>query len=325
METGALRYIFGPVLSGRLGRSLGLDLLGRRVCTMNCVYCESGKLETLTLDRAAYVPAAVVLGELERWDQGRKDRGEPLPDAATLGGLGEPTLNVDMPEIIAGIRRILPGVPVAVLTNASLMSDPAVRAELARADMILPSMDSLVPEEFRAVNRAHPGLDPNAIADGILRFRKDYQSRMYLEILLAAGINDSARNLELLAAFCKELQPDRVDVVTLSRPGTESFARPVDAETLARWRGRLCSLARPRNGLAGAAEKGQKHAGAFRPDDLESSILASLARRPQTAAQLAAALLAPEDQVRGVVMRLAEHGRIAAGPGEPAYYRRAQA
>jgi wyosine [tRNA(Phe)-imidazoG37] synthetase (radical SAM superfamily) len=325
MDAGGFRYIFGPVLSGRLGRSLGLDLLGRRVCSMNCVYCESGRLETLTLTRAPYVPAAELLGELDAWDKARRDRGEPLPDAATLGGLGEPTLNSDMPEIIEGIRRILPGVPVAVLTNATLMTDPAVRAELARVDMVLPSLDSLVPEEFLAVNRGYPGLDPKAIADGVLEFSRGYEGRLYLEILLAAGINDSERNLELLAGYCKRLQPDRVDVVTLSRPGTESFALPVDAAQLARWRERLCRLARPGTGLAGTPEKGHIQTGAFRPEELETHVLASLVRRPQTAAQLAAALLAPEGQVRGVLAQLVEHGRLQAGPGEPVYYRPVQA
>lgn len=330
MDAGGFTYIFGPVLSGRLGRSLGLDLLGRRVCSMNCVYCESGRLETLTLTRAPYVPASELLAELERWEEGRRLRGEPLPDVATLGGLGEPTLNSDMPEIIRGIRRILPGVPVAVLTNASLMTDAQVRAELRLADAVLPSLDALAPEEFRAVNRAHPGLDPNAIADGILEFRKGYEGRLYLEILLVAGVNDSSRNLELLAEYCKRLQPDRVDVVTLSRPGTEAGARAVDAQTLALWRERLGVFARPAQaGLARAAEKGHKQPGGMRPeelsvDELGARILASLSRRPQTAAQLAAALLAPEETVRGALALLAAKGQAEAvsgsGPGTPIFY-----
>jgi wyosine [tRNA(Phe)-imidazoG37] synthetase (radical SAM superfamily) len=319
------RYIFGPVLSGRLGRSLGLDLLGRRVCSMNCVYCESGKLETLTVTRAPYVPAAELLAELEQWEQGRRERGEELPDAATMGGLGEPTLNTDMPAIIDGIRKILPGVPVAVLTNSSLITDAAVREELLRVDAVLPSMDSLVPEEFRAVNRGYPTLDPNAIAEGLIAFREGYEGKLYLEILLAQGINDSERNLELLADFCKRLQPDRVDVVTLSRPGTESFAKPVADDVLSRWRGVLCGLARSSNGLAGTREKGHKRAGAFRPDELETSVLASLTRRPQTTAQLAAALLAPEDQVRGAVERLLLRGGLVSDGGQPAWYRTSKA
>lgn len=329
----ALRYVFGPVLSGRLGRSLGLDLLGARVCSMNCVYCESGALEMLTLKRRPYVPADGILAELAVWEADRARRGEPLPDVVTLGGMGEPTLNSDMPKIIDGVRRLLPGVPVAVLTNASLMTDPAVRAELAMADMVLPSLDSLVPEEYARVNRGHPGLNPNEVADGILAFHREaggLGTKIYLEVLLVQGVNDSARNLELLEGFCNALQPDRVDVTTLSRPGTEAWAKPVPKETLALWRQRLGGGAAPglasgraADGEAGAAdsgpalaqqpEKGQVRAGGMSQDEvrarISAAILASVARRPQTAAQLAGALLADRRDVERALAELVAQGR----------------
>lgn len=341
-QAEAFRYVFGPVLSGRLGRSLGLDLLGRRVCSMNCVYCESGPLEQLTLARKAYVPAAELLGELKRWEAERSNAGQALPDVVTLGGLGEPTLNSELPQIIAGVREILPGVPVAVLTNSSLMTDPAVRAELAAADMLLPSLDSLVPEEFALVNRAHPGLDPKDIADGILAFqeasralRHDSRARhtkLFLEVLLVAGVNDSDQGLELMATFCNRLQPDRVDVVTLSRPGTEACAKAVDAATLSRWRERLGgrveqtgstaqanergNALEPAEGAAGTRlavreKNGHKQDGGLRSEELRARLLASLARRPQTGAQLAEALLADRDVVSTVLGELLGAGRIA--------------
>lgn len=322
MEEGALRYIFGPVLSGRLGRSLGLDLLGARVCSMNCAYCESGPLKQLTLTRAPYVPAQELLAELRAWEAGRARRGEPLPDVVTLGGLGEPTLNSDMARIIEGVRGVLPGVPVAVLTNASLMSYPAVRAELALADAVLPSLDSLVPEEFARVNRGHPSLDPAAIAAGILAFRRESTAKVYLEVLLVAGVNDSALNLDLLSRYCAELAPHRVDVTTLSRPGTEAWARPVDAQTLARWRqalgaGAVCARpaekSAPGSGgaspvLARNAEKGQEQCGDMPLAEVRSRILASLARRPQTTAQLSSALLAPPALVERALAELLSQG-----------------
>ena len=302
-------------MSGRLGRSLGLDLLGRRVCSMNCVYCESGVLEQLTLARKPYVPAAELLAELSAWEAARQASGEPKPEVVSLGGLGEPTLNSDLPAIIAGVRRILPGVPVAVLTNSSLMTDPAVRVELAAADIVLPSLDSLVPAEFAAVNRAHPGLDPNVIAEGILAFCQGSQAshiKVFLEILLVAGLNDSAQNLELLAAFCNRLQPDRVDVVTLSRPGTEKGARPVDPAILARWRARLgFAAANAGTRLAECAKNGHKQNGCMLPDEIRPRLLASLARRPQTGAQLAEALLVDQDALSSVLAELVRAGRIA--------------
>ena len=319
MEAGALRYVFGPVMSGRLGRSLGLDLLGERVCSMNCVYCESGPLAHLTLTRAPYVPAAAILAELAGWEAGRKERGEPLPDVVSLGGLGEPTLNSEMPEVIAGVRRILPGVPVAALTNASLMTIPAVRAELALADIVLPSLDALEPEAFCCVNRAHSRLDARAIADGILAFRREFCGKLYLEVLLVAGVNDSEQNLQLLADFCRDLRADRVDVVTLSRPGTELDALPVGADMLAHWRERLGVrtgelAAQSADGLAPGPEKGHIQPGGMPPGEIRSRILASLSRRPQTAAQLAAALLTPQDQVERILAELLAEGSAQRAP-----------
>ncbi len=331
----AFKYIFGPVMSGRLGRSLGLDLLGRRVCSMNCVYCESGPLQTLTTRRAPYVPASDILGELEAWEQARRERGEPLPDVVTLGGMGEPTLNSELPGIIAGVREILPGVPVAVLTNASLMTDPQVRAELMQADIVLPSLDALVAGQYAAVNRPHPGVDPQAVARGILEFRREFGGKIWLEILLVAGVNDSAANLERLEAYCRELAPDRVDVVTLSRPGTEALARAVDGDTLARWRAVLAPLARPaptsegqaREGLASGAEKGQVPTGGTvqEPAQAGAAILASLARRPQTAGQLAQALLIPEQSVQRVLDRLLAEGAVERRQDGPATFFQARA
>lgn len=141
-------YVFGPVRSGRLGISLGLDLLGAPICTMDCLYCEVGRTRALTRKRKPYVPGHDILAELAAY----RDGGNPTPEYVTLGGLGEPTLNSDMPEIIRGVRDIYPGLPVAVLTNAGALDDPEVCDELLLSDVVLPSLDSLV-QWYRPVRR----------------------------------------------------------------------------------------------------------------------------------------------------------------------------
>lgn len=305
MDNTPYTYVFGPVLSGRLGRSLGLDLLGARICSMNCVYCEVGAVRQLTTRRAPHVPAQAILDELAAWEAKRLAAGAPLPEHVTLGGMGEPTLNSDLPVIIAGVRRIVPGVPVAVLTNASTFTDPEVRQELAQADVVLPSLDSLVPEQFQAVNRPHPSLDVQAIAAGIQAFRREFAGKIFLEVLLVAGVNDSDANLALLERFCKRLSLDRVDVVTLSRPGTLPEAAAVDGQTLTRWRERLGSS----GGLAKRPEKEQEQeAASF--GDVADRVEASLARRPQTLAQLAQALSLPEAAVRQALEEGLAQGRL---------------
>jgi wyosine [tRNA(Phe)-imidazoG37] synthetase (radical SAM superfamily) len=344
------RYIFGPVRSGRLGLSLGLDLLGRRVCSFGCLYCESGPTEILTVERAPYVPAADILGELARY---RRDGG-PRPDFLTLGGLGEPCLNTDLAAIVAGAREIYPSVPVAVLTNSSLLPDPAVRAGLALADAVLPSMDSLVPDEFRRLNRPHRSIELDAVRRGLLAFRREFAGRIFLEVLLVAGINDSEENRELMGDYCAELRPDRIDVVTMTRPGPSAKARPVNADDLNLWRNavqRRADISSPAGPVAGtAAADHPAPVSGPRPDpalpdpregrgagegapgsdrghsggQAQGRILASLRRRPQTAGQLAQGLGLDPALVQEVLAGLVQGGRVrVSGPGaagpEPFY------
>lgn len=296
----AYKYIFGPVMSGRLGRSLGLDLLGDRICSMDCVYCEVGATRDRTCERRVYVPAADILKELALW----KEEGLEPPDMITLGGLGEPCLNLDMENIILGSRRLFPDTPVAVLTNASLMTDPQVRRELCSADVVLPSLDSLVTDEFTAVNRPDRTVAPQAVAEGLLAFKKEFEGQIFLEILLAEGINDSDENLGLLQDFCKRLAPDRVDVVTLTRPGTVKGVRPVDGEVLSRWR-----LA-----LGGGETRNRERRGPVGKEmsleRMTAAVAASLNRRPQTVEQLAQALEADPERVRRAVEALEKTGDV---------------
>ncbi len=305
--TEALRYIFGPVASGRLGLSLGLDLLGARICSFDCLYCEAGPTEALTVSRKPYVPAHRILAELADW----KAAGHDAPDVLTLGGMGEPTLNTDCGEIIAGARKLFPHVPVAVLTNSSLLSDPDVRADLGRADIVLPSMDTLVAAEYARLNRPHAAVDLAGLRQGLLDFRAGYAGSIFLEVLLAAGINDSDENLELLRQYCRELSPSRVDVVTLSRPGAHAGATAVSAATLARFRQVLGATS---SASVSSVSPGEGHGpaalAARRPEALAADILASVSRRPQTAAVLAAALGQPLPDVIRALEALLRSGAV---------------
>lgn len=296
----AYRYIFGPVMSSRLGRSLGLDLLGGRVCSMDCVYCEVGATRTLTLERKPYVPAADILEELAAW----KSEELGAPDMVTLGGLGEPCLNSEMANVILGAKRLFPQTSIAVLTNSTLMTDPEVRAELALADVVLPSLDSLVDSEFASVNRPCSGVSPEQVAEGLLQFRKEFSGKIFLEILLVDGVNDSEENLDRLTVFCKRLGPDRVDVVTTNRPGTVRGTSPVDGALLSRWRARL------EIGKFQTCSSGKEVVTAMSSERLTALVEASLSRRPQTVSQLAGALNADPEKVRETVEALQEQGDV---------------
>jgi len=320
-------HIFGPVQSGRLGASLGLDLLGAKICSFDCLYCEVGATVAKTCARKPYAPAEKILGELAGW----LSLPHPAFDVVTLGGMGEPTLNSDLGAIIEGVHRMLPGVPVAVLTNSSLMLESSVRTELALADIVLPSMDTLVPAEFAQLNRPQAGISLVDIRRGLKSFRALYPGKIYLEVLLLSGVNDSQDNLERLRDFCAELLPDRVDVVTMTRPGAFAGARPATPAAMERFRKGLhdAPAGHPASGVGcpfsdvgspapdtgsptpEIPEKARHFAAPLdnAPQEgleaLTTRVLDSLARRPQTAAGLARALGVSEETLTNLLNDLA--------------------
>ena len=135
------KYLFGPVPSRRLGMSLGVDLVPHKVCSFDCVYCECGHTTKLTTDRMGYIPVEKVKPELTEFF-----KENPDPDYIPFSGAGEPTLNAGFGEILKHIRTIKPDIPVAVLTNGSLFTDPQVRKELLDATLVLPSLEKAEPE-----------------------------------------------------------------------------------------------------------------------------------------------------------------------------------
>jgi wyosine [tRNA(Phe)-imidazoG37] synthetase (radical SAM superfamily) len=294
-------YVFGPVDSSRLGLSLGLDLLGQKICSFDCLYCESGPTWLHTFRRKPYAPGEEVLAELEQW--WLEDR--PRPDYITLGGLGEPCLNSDLGRIVTGVKQLLPDLPLAVLTNSSLLGSSLIRKELQRCQVILPSLDSLVAEEFLALNRPAARMDPGKIAENILRFKQGFEGRIYLEILLVQGINDSKLNLERMQRFVSRLKPERVDVLSMSRPGSHSRARPVGKEVLQTWRKELGAVLGPK------PQPGSRSAcSSISPVQLQEMILSSLQRRPQSLQQLARGLNLDESQLEPVLQRLLDSRKV---------------
>ncbi|SMP73995.1 Wyosine [tRNA(Phe)-imidazoG37] synthetase, radical SAM superfamily [Desulfonatronum zhilinae] len=310
------KTLYGPVRSGRLGLSLGVDLLGKRICSLDCVYCEVGPTRVLTMERRPYMPARVILDELQAWKRDQM----PRPEVVTLGGLGEPCLNTELEEIIAGSRAIFPDIPVAVLTNSTLLHDPVVRRELSGAAIVLPSLDTLVPAEFIRINRPCQGGDLERITSGLLDFRAGFSGRIFLEILLNRGINDTPENLALLRDFLPRLRPDRVDVVTMTRPGASPLAEAVDHQTLTTWRTALQgTIATQEDEQAAviqdqtqdlAQDSAQDSAQVLATEAQRELVLNSLRRRPQTIDQVREALGLEPAQIRTVFADLTARGAI---------------
>ena len=197
-----MSHLFGPVPSRRLGRSLGVDLVPRKTCPFDCIYCEVGPTTNQTETRLNY-QADAILAELAAYVR----QGPPELDYITLAGSGEPTLNLGLGRIIRRIKT-LTGAPVAVLTNGALFYLPEVRRELRAADLVLPSLDAAREEIFRAINRPLADYPLSRLLAGLDAFRREYSGEIWLEILLLKGLNDSPEDLEALRRVLKLLAPD---------------------------------------------------------------------------------------------------------------------
>jgi len=217
-------FVYGPVPSRRLGRSLGIDLVPFKTCTYDCIYCQLGRTTNKTCERKEWVSLENVLQEL----RGKLDT---KPDYITLSGSGEPTLCLRIGNLIEGIKRMT-DISVAVLTNGSLLWLPEVRDELMSADLVLPSLDAGNEELFNYVNRPHPDITFDRMVEGLIQFRASYPGRYWLEVVLLGGVTGIAAEVERIARIVKRIGPDRVQLNTATRPPVEDFAFASSPEKL---------------------------------------------------------------------------------------------
>ncbi|MCK4782889.1 MAG: radical SAM protein [Desulfobacteraceae bacterium] len=221
-------YVFGPVPSRRLGRSLGIDLIPYKTCSYDCIYCQLGRTTVTTIERKVYVPVVDVLDEVKR----RLESG-PRPDYITLSGSGEPTLHAEIGEVIQGIKAITE-IPVAVLTNGSLLWMEDVRKALLNADLVVPSLDAGTPRAFKHMNRSHESIDFNQMVNGMIAFRGEYSGELWLEIFFVDGINDTDEEIAHIVNLAKRIKPNRIQLNTVTRPPAEETSQPLDKEKLER-------------------------------------------------------------------------------------------
>jgi len=221
-----MKFIFGPVPSRRLGNSLGIDLIPFKTCSFDCIYCQLGTTTTRTISRKEYIPVEAILSELKEV----LNKKRPI-DYLTLSGSGEPTLNSRIGEIIREIKK-LTTIPIAVLTNSSLLFQEKVREELKEADLVIPSLDSAVQSTFEQINRPFKVLHIEQIIDGIRLFNQDFKGNVYLEIMLVKGINDTRAEVKRLADAIQEINPAKVQLNTVVRPPAEDSAQPVTENEL---------------------------------------------------------------------------------------------
>ena len=274
-----MKYVFGPVPSRRLGKSLGIDPVPLKTCNWNCVYCQLGRTRPLICERREYIPRQDMLAELQH-ALAIHPPGEI--DWVTFVGSGEPTLHSRLGWLIRQVKACTT-LPVAVITNGALLYLPEVRAELAAADAVLPSLDAGSARLYRKINRPWSQLTFEAYLKGLVAFRQEYTGRFWVEVMLVKGLNDTDETMQEIATALVQIHPDQVHLLLPVRPPAESWVQPADETGLQRAQvilGEVARVVRPTVGQAATHST----------DDLESAILGIITRHPMPEEELCATL-----------------------------------
>ncbi|MCF8062106.1 MAG: radical SAM protein [Deltaproteobacteria bacterium] len=287
-------YVFGPVPSRRLGRSLGVDLVPLKTCSYDCIYCQVGKTTDKTAVPARFNPVEEVLKELE------ERLRTTDPDVVTFSGSGEPTLHSEIHRVIGRVKE-LTGTRVAVLTNGSLLWRPEVRERLLAADLVMPTLCTVFEETFQRIHRPQEDLRLETIVDGLKRFREMFQGELSVEVLLLKGINDTEEEIQGLVEAFARIAPDRIQLNTVVRPPSSSEAVPLDRMRLEEIRGLMGEkaeiIADPRVGN-GEADR----------TDLFRAVRGMAERRPIRVRDAADSLSIPMKEAGAIVQALVSEG-----------------
>ncbi len=266
------KYLFGPVPSRRLGMSLGVDLVPKKVCSLNCVYCEVGHTTKLTTERKEYILYDKVTSELEHYFA-----NNPNPDYITFSGAGEPTLNSKIGDVLQFIKQKKTDTPVAVLTNGTLLYNKKVRDELMDANVVLPSLDAATEITFQKINRPAPQLTVEKYIQGLIDFSNEFSGQIWLEVFIIPGYNDNIDDLKALKKSFKDIKPDHIQLNTLDRPGTVAGIYAASHEDLKK----IVDYWKLDNVEIIAAAPERKNIQSYRKD-AETAILGTISRRPCT-------------------------------------------
>lgn len=218
------KYLFGPVPSRRMGISLGVSPIPERTCSYSCVYCQLGRTKHMQSERKLFFPVQDILDEFIHYQ-----KSLPKLDVVSIVGEGEPTLYSGLGELITELKKVTT-VPVAVITNGSLLTRPEVQEALLHADIVLPSMDACNEKAFRQINRPHFSVKYEEVQKGLIEFSQTYGGQLWLEIMFVAGINDNSASLDEFAAMLPKIKYDRVYINTPVRPPAEAFVKAPSKE-----------------------------------------------------------------------------------------------
>ncbi len=295
--------IFGPVRSRRLGRSLGIELVPKKICSMDCIYCEVGKTTNRTIKRNKYYSWDLIEASIYQAKE-----MEDIFDVITFTGSGEPTLNIYFEKAIELSKKIIKK-PVAVLTNSSLLFIPSINSSLKMVDILLPSLDAARFKTFKKINQPHPKIKLQEIIENLRTLRKEMKGEMWLEILFVKEVNDSKEDLEALKIAVEYINPHKIQLNTVVRPPAYKGVEPISFEKLeeiARFLGKNAEVILSK-------EKFKKSLRKFKDveeETLEKKFLNYLQRRPTTLKELSLVFEIDETLTRSILDKLISQNLI---------------
>lgn len=207
--------------------SLGVSLTPHKTCSFDCVYCQLGKTTILTQERKDYINTDEILSELKWFLQ---NKVQPC-DYISLSGYGEPLLNAGINKLIRGIKGLSP-IPVVLITNASLLVEPGARRDVLEADLLVPSLDAVTQDVFEKIDRPAPGIKIGDILAGLIALRREFKGKIYLEIMLVKGVNDSLEYASKFKEAIDKINPDKIQLNIPVRSTAEDWVRPPEKERL---------------------------------------------------------------------------------------------
>jgi len=292
-------HIYGPVPSRRLGLSLGVDIIPFKICSLDCIYCQLGPTTTKTIEIKDYFSEREIISQIKK-----RIETAPRIDYITFSGSGEPTLNAKIGTLIKEIKKST-DIPVAVLTNSTLLYKEKVRGSLKEADLVVPSLDAATQDVFEKINRPHPSLKIEKIIGGIKIFRKEFKGDIWLEIILVKGINDSDAHVKALKKAIDEIKPEKVQLNTVIRPPSEKYAHPLtrkEMEKIKNTLGKNCEIVAyfKRKELTPEEE------------NLHNIILDMIYRRPVTVKDISDSLGKHKNEILKYIDMLKRDGKIKA-------------
>ena len=220
------KRVFGPVLSKRLGNSLGIDVIPHKTCSYNCIYCQLGSEENTITDLTNYYSVDEIIYELKEALLNNKNI-----DYITFTGSGEPTLYKDLKKLIYEIKQIT-DIPVCIITNGSLLYKQEMRSNLLLADLIIPSLDAGNEETFKLIDNPNKEIDFDKMVEGLIEFKKVFKGEYWLEIFLLKDINDNEDELDDIIKIVKRIKPDRIQLITATRRVANEKAKALSDEEL---------------------------------------------------------------------------------------------